>query len=73
MDLEDAREGRRYRVTWEQCESHQCGTAEGSFTAVLLRKTWKDPVSSLGPFLESVTWDNGVTTGGYGYEAKKTS
>lgn len=71
MDLEDAREGKRYKVTWESDPND--GGPEGSFTAVLVRKTYKpSPIPpDLEPFLESALWDNGVTTGGYNYDLEK--
>lgn len=71
MTLDEAREGKRYRVTWEADPND--GGPEGSFTAVLLLKTYTPGLFADELFLDSVTWDNGVTTGGYSYEAEEVA
>lgn len=58
--MESAEEGRRYRVKWDDC------CAAGSFEAVLERKNYVPDPPEPEPFLESLTFDNGVTISGRG-------
>ena len=60
MKLEDAEEGKRYRVKWDDC------CAGGNFEAVLLRKNYVPDPPEPEPFLEDVTFANGVTVSGHG-------
>jgi hypothetical protein len=63
MRLEEAETGRKYRVTWQDC------CAEGSFEAVLERKNYVPDPPEPEPFLESVTFANGVTISGRSVDA----
>ena len=58
--MEGAEEGRRYRVEWYDC------CAQGSFEAVLERKNYVPDPPEPEPFLESLTFTNGVTISGHG-------
>ena len=58
IELADAKEGRRYRVTWGDC------CCDGSFEAILERKNYVPDPPEPEPFLESVTFANGVTVSG---------
>ena len=60
MELEDAEEGKRYRVTWHDC------CAVGSFEALLERKNYVPDPPEPEPFLEGLTFANGVTISGRG-------
>lgn len=60
MTLVDATEGTRYKVSFSDC------CVGGSFEAVLVSKNYiPDPPEPV-PFLDSVTFDNGVTISGHG-------
>lgn len=58
MELADAVAGRRYCVKWTDC------CAQGRFEAVLERKNYVPDPPEPEPFLESVTFANGVTISG---------
>jgi hypothetical protein len=60
MELESTEEGKRYRVAWGDC------CAQGNFEAVLTRKNYVPDPPEPEPFLESLTFDNGVTISGHG-------
>jgi hypothetical protein len=60
VELAAAEEGKRYRVTWDDC------CVGGSFEAVLERKNYVPDPPEPEPFLESVTFANGVTISGHG-------
>lgn len=62
MTLEDAVEGTRYKVVFDDC------CAQGSFEAVLTSKNYRPDPPEPAPFLVSVTFDNGVTISGYGVQ-----
>jgi hypothetical protein len=65
VDLENAEEGHRYRVEW-----HDCCT-EGGFEAMLERKNYVPDPPEPEPFLESLTFANGVTISGYGVDLEE--
>lgn len=60
LSLEDAREGTAYRVAWDDC------CAQGSFTAAVFSKNYTPDPPEPEPFLQSVTFGNGVTLSGHG-------
>ena len=60
MNPEEAVEGRRYRVRWDDC------CAQGSFEAVLERKNYVPDPPEPEPFLEGLIFANGVTVSGHG-------
>ena len=66
MELQSAVEGTRYRVIWDDC------CAGGSFEAVLTRKNYVPDPPEPEPFLENVTFDNGVTISGHGVVLEET-
>ena len=55
MEPEAAEVGKRYRVSWDDC------CVAGSFEAVLTAKNYVPDPPEAEPFLESVTFGNGVT------------
>jgi hypothetical protein len=61
MALEDAVVGTRYRVTWNDC------CVEGFFESALASKNYVPDPPAPEPFLESVTFGNGVTISSFGY------
>lgn len=66
LPLEEVVEGKRYRVAWDDC------CVQGNFESVLERKNYvpnspTDPT----PFLDSLTFDNGVTVSGHGIYIEK--
>ena len=69
MSLEDAQEGKRYKVTWNDC------CAKGNFTATLLLKTYVPDPPEPELFFESATFDNGVILKSpwYGYTAEEVT
>ena len=62
MELEDAEEGKRYRVEWDDCCAH------GNFEAILERKNY---VPEPEPYFESLTFANGVTISGLGVDLEE--
>ena len=62
VELEDAVVGKRYRVEFDDC------CVEGSFEAVLEAKNYVPDPPDPEPFLESLTFANGVTIRGFGVE-----
>jgi hypothetical protein len=60
IDMEDAEVGKRYRVDWDDC------CVQGSFEAVLEAKNYVPDPPEPEPFLESLTFGNGVTISGHG-------
>lgn len=56
--LDRAEEGKRYRVSWNDC------CTQGSFEAVLESKNYVPDPPESEPFLENVTFGNGVTLSG---------
>lgn len=60
MELENAEEGRRYKVTWDDC------CVQGNFEAVLTSKNYVPDPTWDDPYLESLTFGNGVTISGHG-------
>jgi len=58
--MEDAEVGKRYRVDWDDC------CVQGSFEAVLEAKNYVPDPPEPEPFLESLTFGNGVTISGHG-------
>lgn len=66
VSMEGAKEGRRYRVRWDDC------CAQGNFEAVLERKNYVPDPPEPEPFLESLTFANGVTISGHGVALEET-
>ena len=61
LELEEAETGKRYRVEFKDC------CVEGSFEAVLTAKNYvPNSPSDPTPFLDSLTFGNGVTISGTG-------
>lgn len=60
IEMESAEEGKRYRVEWDDC------CAQGRFEAVLKAKNYVPDPPEPAPFLESLTFANGVTISGHG-------
>ena len=60
MELEDAEEGKRDRVTWDDC------CVSGNFEAILERKNYVPDPPEPEPYLESLTFANGITISGHG-------
>jgi hypothetical protein len=66
VNLEDAQQGKRYKVTWDDC------CVQGSFEATVTAVNYDPDDSGPEPFLDSVTFGNGVTlSGSYGYDLKE--
>ena len=62
VTLEDAQEGKRYKVTWDDC------SVQDSFEATVTSMNYVPDPPEPEPFLDSATFDNGVTvSGSYGY------
>jgi hypothetical protein len=59
MEMDDAVVGRRYLVEWDDC------CAAGRFEAVLAVKHYVPDLPG-GPYLDGLTFDNGVTVRGHG-------
>jgi hypothetical protein len=58
ISVEDAEIGRFYTVSWDDC------CTKGSFSALLVAKNYVPDPPEPEPFLENVTFSNGVTIGG---------
>ena len=67
MDLESAEEGQRYKVVFYDC------CVQGEFTATLTRKNYVPAPPDPEPFLESLTFGNGVTISGHGISLEEPS
>jgi hypothetical protein len=69
ISLTDAEVGAEYRVTWDDC------CVQGSFQARVASKKYVPDPPETEDFLDSVTFDNGVTLSGssFGYAMEPVS
>ncbi len=65
--LTDATVGTKYHVTWDDC------CVAGSFEATLVTKNPADEIPGYPEWLNSATFDNGVTISGDGVEITETA
>lgn len=64
-DFGKAKVNARYKVTFHDC------CVQGEFTAVLASKNYDPDDPGSEPYLESLTFGNGVTLSGTGYDLEE--